>query len=129
LHKQFQTLDTETEPTPLPDEDKFILKIREIVESHLNDKNFDVQKLCEILSISRAQLYRKIKSLTNLSVSRFITLIRLQKAKQYLESTTMNITEIANEIGMSSQSYFSSQFKEEFGMSPSEWRHKNIESL
>jgi YesN/AraC family two-component response regulator len=122
FHRQFQTLHKGAAPTALPDEDRFILEIREIVESHLKDRDFNIEKLCTLLSISRAQLYRKLKSLTGLSVSNYITLVRLQQAKEMLESRDANITEIAYEVGISSQSYFSTKFKEEFGVSPKQYR-------
>ena len=72
--------------------------------------------------MSRAQLHRKLKALTNKSATIFIRSIRLQKAKELLETTNMSVKEIAYDVGFSSPAYFSTSFLEEFNVNPSETR-------
>jgi len=71
--------------------------------------------------MSKSQLYRKFKALTNQSAARHIRTLRMEKAKDLLQTTSMNITEVGYEVGMKSVSAFSQVFKEEFGQSPSEF--------
>jgi AraC-like DNA-binding protein len=74
------------------------------------------------------QLYRKLKSLTNLSGNEFIKNIRLKKAVQLLETQNYNIAEIAYKVGFSDPSYFSKIFKKQYGKSPSEYFEKGVEA-
>ncbi|MCL4115872.1 UNVERIFIED_CONTAM: hypothetical protein GTU68_035718 [Idotea baltica] len=104
-------------------EDQFLDQIQHFVESHLN-QDFSVKDLATHLHMSRVQLYRKVKALTGKSVSLFIRLIRLYKARKLLLTTKKNVTEVAYETGFSDPSYFSRVFKEEFSVNPSEVRNK-----
>ena len=74
------------------------------------------------MEISRPQLHRKLKALTNKSTSFYIRSFRLHRAKQLLQTTNLNVSEIAFEVGFANLSYFSRVFKEEFGISPLETR-------
>lgn len=73
------------------------------------------------------QMYRKLKSLTNLSGNEFIKNIRLKKAVQLLESENFNIAEVAYKVGFNDPSYFSRMFKKQYGKAPSEYVEKNFE--
>lgn len=109
------------ELSPVPSiqrEDKFYSKITELILNNLHDENFGVQTLCSEMAMSKSQLYRKFKALTNNSVASCIRTLRLQKARQLLKTTSLNITEVSYEVGMKSLSTFSQLFKEEFGESP-----------
>ena len=70
------------------------------------------------------QLYRKLKSLTNLSGNEFIRNIRLKRAVQLLETESYTVSEIAYKVGFNDPSYFTRIFKKEYGKSPSEMRDK-----
>lgn len=100
-------------------EDSFIQKIRKVMEESLDDDNFDVHQLCLTAGMSRSQLYRKFKSLTNTSVIDYFWTLRLHKAKILLQTTTMNISEVAIAVGFKNLSHFSKSFKNQFGMNPS----------
>lgn len=103
-------------------EDAFIQKARKAVEENLSDEDFDVHRLCRALTMSRAQLHRKLTALTGMSATHFIRSIRLAKAKELIASTDMTIAEIAYEVGYKDPNYFSRTYTEEFGHSPSETR-------
>jgi YesN/AraC family two-component response regulator len=113
--------------TDRPQEDQFILEFRKLLFHNIKE-DFGIQDLCQHLKISRAQLHNKLKALTGLSTSNYILLIRLQKASELLKSTSLNISEIAYEVGLKDANYFSRKFKKEFGMPPSEWRGKPIDA-
>ncbi|MCB9293603.1 MAG: helix-turn-helix domain-containing protein [Lewinellaceae bacterium] len=105
-------------------EDAFIQKVRSILEEHLSDDNFGIPSLCQILGVSRAQLYRKFKALTNQPVGHYFRSLRLNKAKELLLNTDLPVSEIAYEVGFKEPAYFTRTFKETFGVNPSEIRAK-----
>ncbi|MGI9544908.1 MAG: hybrid sensor histidine kinase/response regulator transcription factor [Cyclobacteriaceae bacterium] len=105
-----------------PLEDAFITKMKEVIESNLSNGDFGVLDLCQSLAMSRTQVHRKLKALTNLSTTHFIRSIRLTKAKELLETSTLNISEIAYEVGFNDPSYFHRTFVQEYGVKPSEMR-------
>ena len=124
LRKRYASLKP---PAPAEDkglqmEDAFLLKIRQLVELQISDINLDMGQLSQALGMSRSQVYRKVKALTGQSPSVFVRAIRLERAKELLQSTDMNVTEVAYEVGFSTPAYFSDAFLEAFGVRPSDLR-------
>ncbi|MBV6442571.1 MAG: HTH-type transcriptional regulator CdhR [Saprospiraceae bacterium] len=76
------------------------------------------------MNMSRSNLFRKLKALTGRSATDFIRTLRLEKAKELLETTDLNVTEVCFKVGFGSPNYFSRAFQEQFGISPSELRRK-----
>ncbi|MBS2100292.1 substrate-binding domain-containing protein [Carboxylicivirga linearis] len=113
-----------------PKEDKGISKIDRRLLQRISDLVLDneysekvnVEDLSSELGLSRVHLYRKIKKITGLSVSEFITQIKLKQAMVLLRRSEKAISEIAYQVGFSSPSYFTKCFKEQFKMSPTEFR-------
>ncbi|MEZ4961857.1 MAG: two-component regulator propeller domain-containing protein [Saprospiraceae bacterium] len=105
-----------TEPTL---DDLFMQKFKQAIEKKMELSDLGVDDLCEELSISRTQLFRKTKALTGESPVRLIQQMRLRKAKELLRTTELNVSEIAYEVGFTDPAYFSRAFNKEFGMSPS----------
>jgi signal transduction histidine kinase/AraC-like DNA-binding protein len=103
-------------------EEAFLANIRHAIENNLDNENFRVPELCRAVGASRTQLHRKIKALTNTSTTNFIRSIRLHKAKTLLQTTDLNVTQVAFEVGFSDPRYFSRTFHELFGQPPSELR-------
>lgn len=103
-----------------PKENQFISRVREIIDEHLDDSSFGVENLCKETGVSRTQLHRKIKALTDLSTTRFVRRHKLQKAVVLLKEGQYNISEVSYMTGFSSPSYFTQCFNEEFGHAPSE---------
>lgn len=109
----------------LNEPNEFVLKVRKLIEENIDNSQFGILEICRALGISRSHLHRKLKALTDLSSSLFIQKVKLQRAKQLLKSTEMNISEVAYEVGFEDPAYFSRQFSKTFGYPPSETR-KNI---
>lgn len=103
-------------------EDSFIEKTEKIILSHLEEETFSIHELARELNLSRSQVHRKIKALTDMSAAIYIRHIRLYKAKELLASTQLSISEIAYQVGFKTPLYFSQVFKETFGVSPNATR-------
>lgn len=102
-------------------EDAFLKKVQDAVDNRLDDAQFSVVELCKTLAISQSQLFRKIKALTGRSIAGYIRLIRLHRGFELLQTTEMNVSEVAYEVGFTDPNYFSKSFSKEFGSPPSEF--------
>ena len=100
-------------------EKSFIDKFEEQIEKHIENSELNVDYISTELGMSRIQLYRKVKALTNYSPVEFITLYRLKKAVHLMKMSDTNIAEIAYKVGFSAPSYFSKSFKKYYKKSPS----------
>lgn len=105
-----------------PREAAFMQKINAMILANLDDENFDSGTLCRAMSLSRTQLFRRVKSLIKLAPAQHIKIMRLQKAKEYLETTDCTVSEIAFKTGFKSISHFTKVFKTQYGVLPSAYR-------
>ena len=101
----------------------FVARLRNIIQSHIADTDFSVERIGEEIGLSRVQLYRKVKALTGLSPVELMRKARLQRARQLIERTDKSMAEIAYEVGFTSPSYFNKCFKDEYGTSPGTLRN------
>ncbi len=99
----------------------FVEKFKSLLDAKLGDSNLNVEDLGKDMGLSRVQLYRKIKSLTNYSPNELLRITRLKKAASLLASSDMTVAEIGYEVGFSSPSYFTKCYKEQFGESPTDF--------
>jgi class 3 adenylate cyclase/TolB-like protein/Tfp pilus assembly protein PilF len=105
----------------------FLKKIDTVIEDHLSDEQFGVSALADEVNMSRSNLLRKVKHLTNLSVSQYIRNQRLAKALMLLRETDDTVSEISYNVGFSSTSYFIKCFHEQYGFTPGETRIGSVE--
>ncbi len=103
-------------------EDAFLQKLQQIILQHIDDPGLSAEFICRQMGMSNTNLYRKLKALTDLSLSHFIRRIRLQEAKSLLLNTEMNIAEVAYAVGFADPKYFSRVFSETFQKAPSQFR-------
>ncbi|HKK75634.1 MAG TPA: response regulator [Saprospiraceae bacterium] len=122
LQEYYQNLALGKEPAKQEAEDDFVLQVRDLVETNLDDEDFGIQDICRSVGVSRTQMHRKLKSITGLSSSHFIRSIRLEHAKKLLQSSELNISQVAFEVGFKDPKYFSRTFSAAFGTSPQDWR-------
>ena len=115
---EISTLEANTRTTTA-DRD-FMQEMLAFVYEHLADPQLSVEHLAEELSLSRSQLYRKIKALTGLKTNEFIRNIRLEKAKELLAQPNTNVNTVSHKVGFSSASYFTKCYKEHFGILPTQ---------
>ena len=97
-------------------------KAVKVVEAHLREPDFDVQKLAEGMNMSRSTLSRKLKAATGDTPLDFIRRIKMKHACRMLEDPGRNVSEVAADLGFQNRKYFTACFKEEFGMTPSEYQ-------
>ena len=107
------------------EEEAFIIRFNKIVSEHLSDPDLDQQLICRELGVSRALLYNKMKAIAGTGAKEYITRIRIEKAKNLMENPSLSIADIAEMTGFTSQSYFSTAFKSQTGMTPSQYRQKD----
>ncbi|MBV6506060.1 MAG: Sensor histidine kinase RcsC [Syntrophorhabdaceae bacterium] len=111
-----------------PMDEVFLNKVKAAVEKHLGDEDFEVEALGHEVGMSRSQIHRKLKALTDQSASQFIRSLRLQRAVELLKQNAGTVAEIAYQVGFGSQAYFTKCFHEQFGCTPKEYVRKNSES-
>lgn len=99
----------------------FVERFKALIEAKMGDSSLNVEDLGKDMGLSRVQLYRKIKSLTNYSPNELLRIARLKKAASLLASSDMTVAEIGYEVGFSSPSYFTKCYKEQFGESPTDF--------
>ena len=120
--KQFFGDKTTLSKESVSDVDKgFVDRFRELIEENLADSELSVEDLGGKMGLSRVQLYRKIKALTNYSPNELVRIARLKKAASLLASSEKTISEITYEVGFTSPSYFTKCYKEYFGESPTDF--------
>ena len=120
--KQFFGDKTSLSKESVSDVDKgFVDRFRELIEENLADSELSVEDLGGKMGLSRVQLYRKIKALTNYSPNELVRIARLKKAASLLASSEKTISEITYEVGFTSPSYFTKCYKEYFGESPTDF--------
>ena len=120
--KQFFGDKTTLSKESVSDVDKgFVDRFRELIEENLADSELSVEDLGSKMGLSRVQLYRKIKALTNYSPNELVRIARLKKAASLLASSEKTISEITYEVGFTSPSYFTKCYKDYFGESPTDF--------
>lgn len=103
-------------------EQNFVNRLNQIIMGNIDNADFSVENLADLLNISRIQLYRKIKAMFDVNVSDYINNIRLEQAKFMLQNPELTISEVAYKTGFSSPNYFSTVFKNKYGLSPNAFR-------
>ncbi len=110
---------TEVElPQAESQEQAFLQQVIEIINAHIDDFDFSVQRISEQLYLSHSQFYRKIQALTNASPSQFLRNVRLAKGKTLLEAKQGNVSEVAYRVGLN-PGYFTKCFTKQYGYTPS----------
>jgi AraC-like DNA-binding protein len=103
----------------LPLDEKFVQDAIKCVEDNVSSPDFSVEQLSHLLGMSRANLYKKIVTLTSKSPLEFIRTIRLQQAAQLLEKSQLTVAEVAYRVGFNNPKYFARYFRDEYKVLPS----------
>lgn len=123
LHTKF-TRDFAFQPKDVkltsPDEE-LLKKLVDIMEKHISDSDFNVNRMCEMVHLSHMHFIRKVKQLTGKKPSDLLKSYRMKRAKDLLKQNKTNIAEVAYMVGYDLPNSFSRAFKKEFKVSPSEF--------
>ncbi|KAA3877447.1 response regulator, partial [Bacteroides ovatus] len=101
---------------------EFLKKVIEVIQENLSSSTFDVIQLADALAMSKSSLYRKTKAIIGLSPVEFIRNVRLKQGVKMLKNKSISVSEVAYTCGFSNPKYFSTCFKEEFGVTPKEFQ-------
>ncbi len=102
-------------------DEQLVNKLVELMETHISDTDFDVNRMCDMVNLSHMHFIRKVKQLTGKKPIDLLKSFRMQRAKQLLDQDKLNISEIAYMVGYDLPNSFSRAFKKEFDISPTEY--------
>ncbi|MCV9387378.1 hybrid sensor histidine kinase/response regulator transcription factor [Reichenbachiella ulvae] len=129
LHLKYTTGDlVVSKDQQVSKEEEFVLHVEATIISMLSASEFNVPDLCKELGMSQTSLYRKIKSLTDDSIQVFIRKIKIKRAAHLLVSEDLTVAEVAMAMNFSDLKYFRKCFKEQFDMTPSEYKNSRVEN-
>lgn len=100
----------------------FMEKLHQTIVEHLDDPQMDIPYLCNLIGISRASLYNKLKAIADMGANDYINKIRIERAMQLIKETNLNFTEISEKVGFTSPRYFSTVFKQYTGKTPTQFK-------
>ena len=103
-------------------DDRFLKRAREVVEAHMAEPIFSAEFFAKEMFLSRMQLHRKMKALTDHSPGEFVRILKLERASQLLRHNAATIAEIAFQVGYDDPSHFAAAFRKQFGLSPSDFQ-------
>lgn len=124
FHQKIEISPSKIEITSM--DEKFVKKAVEVVELNIANADFLVEDLCKEMAMSRVYFYKKILALTGKTPSEFIRFIRLKRAAELLQKSQMFVNEVAYQVGFNDPKYFRKYFKDEFGLTPNEYKKKYI---
>jgi signal transduction histidine kinase/ligand-binding sensor domain-containing protein/DNA-binding response OmpR family regulator len=121
-----EKIESDINAIDLKSNDEVIMeRVLSAIDENMSDPDFNVDALARCVGFSRAHLYRKIKEITDLPVKIFIRDIRLKQAAKLLKKQSYTISEIAYAVGFSNVNYFTTVFKEFYGMTPKEYKNSS----
>lgn len=102
-------------------DERLMDRIVQVIEENIDNTNFGVEMLAELVCMSRSSLHRKIKAISDTSPTDFIRMVRLKKASQLISEGSYRVGEVCYLVGINSPSYFIKLFQKQFGMTPKEF--------
>ncbi|SDD18676.1 Signal transduction histidine kinase [Algoriphagus faecimaris] len=118
----------DTQAAPESDLDaQFIEKAIQLVNDNIQNEEFGIDMMVDELYMSQSTLFRKIKSLTGLSITAFIRSVRLKKAAQIILESNLKLSQVAFEVGFNDYKHFKKSFQQQFNCLPSEYKQKIVE--
>ena len=106
-------------------EQKFLRSIQEYVSANLQ-KNITLDDMAGVVCLSPSTLYKKMKEYADISPMEYVMKMRLHKAVELLKDDSISVQDVASAVGFNTHSFFSECFKREFGMTPRQWRLRNV---
>ena len=104
-------------------EKRFLDQLRVCIEANLDNVDLNAAKIAKQVGMSRSNLYAKLSAITGMSFNVYVRTLRLNRAKELLKTTDLNVSQIAYEVGFKNPNYFTNQFTKQFGIAPSKMRN------
>ncbi|MFI3249077.1 MAG: substrate-binding domain-containing protein [Rikenellaceae bacterium] len=104
------------------EEQTFLEKFHTLITENISNSEFNVEDMYREMGLSRVQLFRKVRTLIDMSPNEILRIERLKSGDRLLRTTSKTMAEIAYEVGFSAPSYFSKCYKEHYGLPPTEVR-------
>jgi len=114
---------------PAPKEDPIIQQINQFIEEQLDQPDIGIQALCQLVNLSRTQLFRRVKTATGQSPILYLRSIRLEKALTLLQNQDVRVCEVAYDLGFTDPNYFSRVFSKRFGFPPSHAKGRRTSTM
>lgn len=110
-------------------DEEFVRKALVCVENNIDNPDYSLEELSRDMGLSKTHLNRKLTAILNMKPSQFVRVVKLKRAAQLLANTQCNVNEVADRAGFNTLKYFNKYFKEEYGMTPTQYREaKRAES-
>lgn len=119
-------LSTNTPMAKISKADKeFINKLVEVILAQMSKDAIDMEHIAAALSLSRKQLRTKVMAITGLTPVAYVLQVRLNCARRMIANEDTSLTTIASKCGFQNLSHFSKAFKQQYGVSPQQYRKSN----
>ena len=106
-------------------DEEFFRKFDSAIRENLSNTELSNEWLAERLGMSQSTLIRKIRKMLDTSPNNYIRMVRLTAAARMLKDTHgNNISDVGFAVGFSSVSYFAKCFREQYGMTPTEYANR-----
>ena len=112
------------EPKIVNEDDEMMNRLMQFIETRISDDELKIEEMAEAVGLSRSVFFVKIKSLVGMAPIDFLRHLRMERAKQLVELSTMNVSQIAYAVGFTDPKYFTRCFKKEMGCTPTELRER-----
>ena len=119
-----QQTELPTAPQLSPNDQKFMDTILSFINKHLDNGDLMVEDIAKEANMSRSVFFKKLKTLTGLSPGRFLKDIRIKNAAELIKRNEYNMAQIAYMVGFNDSHYFSKCFKQQYGITPTEYKDK-----
>lgn len=106
-------------------DEKFLVKLNQTIQDHLDKPDLDVAFICTEMGMSRTVLFTKLKAVTGMGVNDYVNKFRIEKAAALVVEGGLSVTEIAEHTGFSTSRYFSTVFKQYMGMTPTQYKKEH----
>ncbi len=111
-------------PKNIESNDEFMEKLDKFLKTNMANSDMDVDEIVQQLAISRSNLYRKIKTMTGMSIKRYVLTYRMSCAQKLLQNPDIRISEVMNSVGICNRAYFIKTFKDLYGITPSDYQER-----
>lgn len=109
-------------PHVVDEDQEMMQQLMKFIEEHVDDDGLRIDDMAQAVGLGRSVFYERLKSLVGVSPIDFLRQLRMQRAKELIKRSSMNVSQVAYAVGFTDPKYFTKCFKKETGMTPSEYR-------